>query len=177
MKYCRKCSVELTIDNKYKNCGNICKSCEKLRLKEYREKYPEKRKETKVKWNNNNKSRVKEMKKDHVRRRRIKDDYFNFTVKLKNKLYIRMKKTKFGSKDSNFYAIIGLTPPELREYISNKFQEGMTWANYGYDTWHIDHIIPLSSAKSKEEFYKLWHYTNLQPLWKDDNLQKSNKLL
>jgi len=40
--------------------------------------------------------------------------------------------------------------------------------------WHIDHIIPLSSATSKDELLKLCHYSNLQPLWKVDNLQKSN---
>ncbi len=46
----------------------------------------------------------------------------------------------------------------------------MNWDNYGfYNTtynygWDIDHIIPLSSAKSEEDVIKLCHYTNLQPL-------------
>jgi hypothetical protein len=50
----------------------------------------------------------------------------------------------------------------------------MSWSNHG--KWHIDHIIPLSSAKSKEELVKLCHYTNLQPLWALDNLGKANKI-
>jgi hypothetical protein len=51
----------------------------------------------------------------------------------------------------------------------------MTWENQG--KWHIDHIIPLSSAKTEKEMYKLCHYTNLQPLWAFDNLSKGSKIL
>jgi len=38
-------------------------------------------------------------------------------------------------------------------------------------------IIPLSSAKTEEELYKLCHYTNLQPLWAEENMKKGNKIL
>ena len=53
----------------------------------------------------------------------------------------------------------------------------MCWDNYGKFGWHIDHIIPLSSASSEEEIFKLCHYTNLQPLWAFDNLSKGNKII
>lgn len=33
--------------------------------------------------------------------------------------------------------------------------------NYGWDLYHI---IPLASAKTEEEIYELFHYTNYQPL-------------
>jgi len=52
----------------------------------------------------------------------------------------------------------------------------MSWENHSIHGWHIDHIIPLSSANNKEDLYKLCHYTNLQPLWAKDNLLKSNKI-
>jgi hypothetical protein len=52
----------------------------------------------------------------------------------------------------------------------------MSWQLMGKHI-HIDHIIPLSLAKTEEELYKLCHYTNLQPLWAEDNLKKSNKIL
>ena len=54
----------------------------------------------------------------------------------------------------------------------------MTWENYGLKTWHIDHIKPLSLAKSMQDVIdqKLMHYTNLQPLWAKENISKSNKL-
>jgi hypothetical protein len=53
----------------------------------------------------------------------------------------------------------------------------MSWDNYGFYGWHIDHVIPLSSAKTEEEVYKLCHYTNLQPLWAEDNLKKGSKII
>ena len=64
-------------------------------------------------------------------------------------------------------------------YMEKKFTKGMTWNNYGNNGWHIDHIIPCSSfdLTNPEEQKKCFHYTNLQPLWAEDNLRKSDKIL
>jgi len=66
---------------------------------------------------------------------------------------------------------------ELQKYLQSKFNNGMTWKNHGFRGWHIDHIIPLSSAKSQKELESLFHYTNLQPLWWYDNLSKKDKII
>ena len=52
----------------------------------------------------------------------------------------------------------------------------MTLENHGKGPgyWNIDHIIPLSNAKTEEEIYELGHYSNLQPLWFEDNMRKFN---
>jgi hypothetical protein len=71
--------------------------------------------------------------------------------------------------------MLGCTAEELRDHLQSQFTEGMTLENHG--EWHIDHIIPLSSAKTEEEIIKLCHYTNLQPLWAKDNLSKHAKIL
>jgi len=52
----------------------------------------------------------------------------------------------------------------------------MSWENYGYYGWHIDHIIPLSFGKNDKEIYELCHYTNLQPLWWTENFDKSDNI-
>lgn len=68
--------------------------------------------------------------------------------------------------------ILGCNYDEFVLYLSSKFCDGMSLENYG--EWHIDHIVPLSTAKTECEIVHLCHYTNLQPLWKKDNLLKSN---
>jgi hypothetical protein len=79
------------------------------------------------------------------------------------------------TKKNRTFEIVGCTPQQLKEHLESQFTGGMTWENRS--EWHIDHIIPLSSAKTEEELYKLCHYTNLQPLWAEENLKKSNKIL
>jgi hypothetical protein len=84
---------------------------------------------------------------------------------------------KNNSKRGRTIELIGIDIVGLKNYLETKFTDGMTWENYGLYGWHIDHIIPLSSAKNEDEFTKLCHYTNLQPLWAEDNLKKSNKVI
>ncbi len=79
--------------------------------------------------------------------------------------------------------ILGITVIEFKLYLENKFESWMNWENralyngelnYG---WDIDHIIPLSSAKTEEEIISLNHYTNLQPLCSKINRDiKRNRL-
>ena len=89
-------------------------------------------------------------------------------------MYIFLK-SKNLRKNNKTFEIIGCTPFELQKHLEEQFIDGMTWENYGQ--WHIDHIIPLSTANIEEEIYKLCYYTNLQPLWAIDNLKKGNKIL
>jgi len=67
---------------------------------------------------------------------------------------------------------------ELKEYLESQFEEGMTWDNWSRDGWHIDHIVPLSffDLIDSEQVKKACHYTNLQPLWAEDNLRKSSNV-
>jgi len=61
------------------------------------------------------------------------------------------------------------------DYIKEQFIEGMTLENYGQ--WHLDHVIPLATAKTREDVVRLNHYTNFQPLWAKDNLSKGAKII
>lgn len=99
-------------------------------------------------------------------------------VKLKNALRSRINKSlKTNQKNTRTNEIVGCTIDELKTHIQNQFQEGMNWENWSQFGWHLDHIIPISSANNEEEMYKLCHYTNLQPLWWRDNLEKRDKII
>lgn len=69
---------------------------------------------------------------------------------------------------------LGCTHEELARHIEAKFTEGMEWSRYGQ--WEVDHIIPLSATTNEAELVRLCHFTNLQPLWRRDNLLKACKL-
>lgn len=104
----------------------------------------------------------------------------NPLVKIKVSLRSRLRiflTTKSFSKKNKTFDIVGCTPKVLKEHIEKQFVEGMSWDNYGFYGWHIDHIIPLYYAKTEEDMYKLCHYTNLQPLWAKDNWRKNKKLI
>lgn len=65
----------------------------------------------------------------------------------------------------------------IRNYLSKKFICGMSWDNYG-SYWVVDNIVPLRLFDlTKEDEIKLsWHYKNLMPLLKEDNLYKEGDL-
>jgi hypothetical protein len=70
--------------------------------------------------------------------------------------------------------MLGCDWPTLKAHLESQFRPGMTWGNRGQ--WHIDHIVPLASAKTEAGLLALCHYTNLQPLWALDNLSKGAKM-
>uniref|UniRef100_A0A6C0C381 HNH endonuclease n=1 Tax=viral metagenome TaxID=1070528 RepID=A0A6C0C381_9ZZZZ len=97
------------------------------------------------------------------------------TYKLIHNMRGRLRKAVkgYGDKYDTTMNLVGCNSTKLREYLEAKFTEGMTWENYGQG-WHVDHIKPCCSfdLTSEEEQKKCFHYSNLQPLWAEDNLKK-----
>ena len=80
------------------------------------------------------------------------------------------------SKSKATMHLLGCSIEELQEYLSSKFQDGMSWDNYGLDGWHVDHIRPCASfdLADPEQQKICFHYSNLQPLWAVDNMSKGS---
>lgn len=68
--------------------------------------------------------------------------------------------------------ILGCSSIDFIIYYESLFSNGMAWNNHG--EWENDHITPLITAKTIDDVRKLFHYTNLQPLWKSDNMRKKH---
>ena len=153
--------------------------CNREKRLENREKWFEKNKEkaTKTQQNylKNNKEKINTNRRKNHHKKYQTDVLYKLKVNVRNRVKMFLKSKNFDLDINRIYDIVGCSPEELRDYLSTKFTEGMLWENYG--EWHIDHIIPISSANTKDDVYRLSHYTNLQPLWKEDNLKKGNKII
>jgi hypothetical protein len=90
----------------------------------------------------------------------------------KIKHYVNYAEKHDYKKTTKIYQILGCTQQELLQHLEKQFLKGMNWENR--KLWHIDHIIPMDSAKTLEDNYKLNHFTNLRPMWAKDNLSKKN---
>jgi tRNA nucleotidyltransferase/poly(A) polymerase len=199
MKTCSKCKIEKSFDEFTKHSTSKngirpnCKDCQK----EYREKNKEKIK----KWYQENKEHLikyskkryeenkeyakkyskkyrEENKKyysEYTKQRRNTEPLFKFSCNVRTLIGNSFKRgTNQFTKKAKSEKILCCTIEEFTLFIKSKFIEGMTLENYGQ--WHLDHIIPLDSAKSEEEIIKLNHYTNFQPLWAEENIRKGNRL-
>ena len=142
-----------------------------LQHKEYRENNPQVMK----KWRKENKPMINKNRREYYAKRTSSDPIYKLSLQVRNLIYSSFKRKKYV-KNKHTYDIIGLEADDFYNYLLQTFKD-----NYGYD-WdgkeeiHIDHIIPLSSAKTEEEVIKLCHYSNLQLLKADDNIEKKAKL-
>ena len=124
------------------------------------------------KWHEENREKNRPKRNEYMRTKRKTDILFRLVSSMRSRMNLYIKRSRFNKKKRTF-KMIGCSPEELRKHLEKQFRPGMSWANHG--SWHIDHIIPLDSAKNEEEMNKLFHYSNLQPLWATENLKKSNK--
>ena len=107
--------------------------------------------------------------KKYRNKRMTTDPKFRFFAALRTRCCQIVRDLSLHKKPTTTQKWIGCTSEELMSYIESLFTEGMTWENYG--EWHVDHIRPVCSFTA-EEWEQVNHYTNLRPLWAEDNLAK-----
>ena len=115
------------------------------------------------------------------------DESFVLKARLKNQITKKAKKypnidiqlrtyIKNNSKKNMYENLLGYTTNELKKHLESKFTHRMNWSEFNKGNIHIDHIKPQSmfNLKNVEEIKECWSLENLQPLWAEDNLIKSN---
>lgn len=146
----------------------------RLHPEKYREKNKELRKKQKHEWHKKHKDEQNRLSAIRIRNRKTIDINYRISCNLRSRLNSAITR---NHKQGSAVKDLGCTIEEFKQYIESKFQQGMTWENYGPYTWHIDHIVPLSwfDLSDRNQLLLACNYTNLQPLWAEDNWSK-NKL-
>ena len=130
------------------------------------------------KWREKNKEHLRETRNKYERNRKHNDPMYKLIANFRTALCTVLKENNL-TKCGHYFEILGYSPEDLKQHLDGLLTDGMTWENYG--EWHVDHIIPITSfnftSVYDEEFKKCWSLSNLQPMWGEDNIRKSNKVL
>ena len=116
-----------------------------------------------------------------IRNKRYKERFendinFRLVKNIRNRIQETIK-IKYKGPKIKAIELMGCTAECARNHLESQFTDGMSWDNYGSFGWHIDHRRPVSSfdLSKKEDLKECFHYTNLQPLWAEDNYKKGSK--
>jgi hypothetical protein len=120
-------------------------------------------------WRETNKEHLLNYQAEYTSKKYKTDPIYKINTRIRKAIRNAFKIKGF-KKSSKTQFILGCSFEEFNNYLESKFEPWMTWENHGLYNgtenygWDIDHIIPISSAKTEDELIKLNHYTNLQPL-------------
>lgn len=138
-------------------------------------------KEKVAKWNRlarlNMRLRNPEKLKEISKRKRAKikaDPLRKLAMGIRGRICSMFRRGLNGAKCASSLELLGCSFSDAKAHLEKQFKAGMSWENWSLFGWHIDHITPLSSfdLSKPEEQKKAFHYSNLQPLWAEENLKK-----
>lgn len=177
--YCKNCR---TIKRKEQRSRTGEKDNQRTKI--WREKNPDKYKQSNEKYlkNNfekakkavnkyqkNNREKIKKFKCEYNKKKILTDPLFKLKKNIRTLITLSIKRRGLN-KNNNTVNILGCSFEKFKKYIESKFAPWMNWDNYGkYNGtlnfgWDIDHIMPMSSAKTEQDVFRLNHFINLQPL-------------
>ena len=143
----------------------------KEKLKSWREANREERNKKNKAWREANRDYQKEYDKE----RRKTDPLFKLK---KNLRCASWRAFKGQTKNVTTEKLLGCSYNDFKDYITAQFVGNMSWDNYG-QIWQVDHIIPLATIEDvsqTELISSLCHFSNLQPLFAQDNILKNDRL-
>ena len=181
-KQCSKCKKkkeysEFLKDKRTKSgLYSACKRCHYPQVKAWRKNNPDRAKELFKDWAKRNPEKVRRNYNNwEKQRRKINPQY-----RLDKNISCIIRSCLNGKKAGRSWErLVGYSLNDLVKHLEKKFDDKMTWDNYG-SYWHVDHMMPRSHFKYKTpedpEFKKCWALDNLQPLEAMANIKKSNRI-
>lgn len=159
--------------NKSREYHKKNKEREKEYRKNYRKNNPEKDKKRHQDYYKNNKQKISKRINQYNKKRKKHDIGYKIKCNLVKRLCMVIKRNE---RKGHTVELLGCSINDFKNHIKSKFTEGMTWENYG--EWHIDHIIPCAVFDfTKTEAQKFcFHYTNMKPMWGNENKSKNCKV-
>jgi hypothetical protein len=156
----------------------------------YRKEYREKVKISKSKWakkpHAKERKRIKmyeyrrrlEVKKrvnKYFKERRVSDPQFGISLRVRSRITSALRLSSIR-KSHKTRDLIGCSYAFLKKHIEKQFCDGMSWDKP--NSFHIDHIRPLASfdLTDPKQLKDACHWTNLQPLYPQENLSKGAKI-
>lgn len=165
---------------KYNKIAKIYREKNKNKLYKKTKKWKQNNKEKIANYNNQyyllNKEKIIKKAINRIGNKRRNNKNFKIIDNMRTRISSALSYHKM-SKSKRTINLLGCSAEEFWAHLEKQFTEGMTRDNHGKHGWHIDHIIPLSSAKNIQELEQLFHYTNCRPLWAKDNISKGNKII
>jgi hypothetical protein len=138
-------------------------------------------KEIRKKYRINNIEKCQKLERDWVRKRR-KDPLFKLISNMRARTIDVLKKGNAIKLKSTMELLDVPDAEFLWKHLEKTFKSGMTRYNNGkYNgknkVWHVDHVIPCSVFDLRCPLQQVlcFHHSNLQALWADENILKSNK--
>tara|TARA_B110000008_G_scaffold271290_1_gene302553 strand:- start:481 stop:1011 length:531 start_codon:yes stop_codon:yes gene_type:complete len=162
--------------------------CKKAVDKKYYQNNPEKHSASSRKYYQNNREKVNAKTRKRNKRPEVKkqknarqkeryhtDPQYRLACILRRRLNHALKG---NPKSASTMTLLGCSIPHLKDHLEKQFQPGMTWENHG-PVWHVDHMMPCNSfdLTDPEQQRQCFHYTNLQPMWGTENINKGDTII
>jgi hypothetical protein len=195
-----------SLGNNDDGLNNWCKECNNIYSKDYYKENKERLKPIRKIWKENNLDKVKEYQKNRyisIDKDRLKLYYIENKDEVNNKKkeyrnteeyknwikYYRISnswKDRYRNslrcvlnrldkdKDAKTDVILGYSSLDFKKYIESKFNDSMSW--YIRDSFHIDHIVPVSAFRENTPINIVNSLENLRPLSVKENLVKNNSI-
>lgn len=142
MKKCKQCQEDKSLEEFYVHRKakdgrhNKCKACMKIINNKYQ-------------WSEDQRISKRSYNVAYYKQRTANDSIFYFKRGVRSSMTTYFKKAARGQflKAESTQDLLGCSLEFFISHIVSQFTEGMTLENYG--EWHLDHIIPLATAKAK----------------------------